>query len=57
MFGKSMVKKAVVCLMLAGWAATADAQYIPAYQPDSFAVKAVCKVGDGGMLEFRKQSS
>jgi hypothetical protein len=40
MFGKSMVKKAVVCLMLAGWAATADAQYIPAYQPDSFAVKA-----------------
>jgi hypothetical protein len=40
MFGKSLVKKAVVCLMLAGWAATADAQYIPAYRPDSFAVKA-----------------
>lgn len=35
-----MMKNGVVSLFLACMAGTADAQYIPAYQPDSFAVKA-----------------
>ena len=40
MFAKNMMKKGIVCLFLACLSGAASAQYIPAYQPDSFAVKA-----------------